>query len=207
MATFAVLLEWLVLPIYRRQMTRVLVAGVIAAVAIGLFYTPMFQERFFLEDSGTLGDVYKGDFFSSGRFEVWPELWKQVARRPVLGAGAHASAEIVNRVWDGMYHPHNDYLRILLDQGAVGLSFFLVGVVGQLMSLWNWGFTGSDQRSVVRSAAFMGILVFLLTAATDNPITYGVWFMHPLFVLIGASYSVAGVRPPSRRRPSTAVRS
>jgi O-antigen ligase len=207
MATFAVLLEWLVVPRYRRQMTRVLLATVIAAVAIGLFYTPMFQERFFLDDRGTLGDVSRGRFFSSGRFEAWPELWKQVARRPIMGAGAHASAEIVNRVWEGMYHPHNDYLRILLDQGIVGLSFFLVGVMGQLLSLWNRRFSGSDHRAIVRSAAFMGILVFLLAAATDNPITYGVWFMHPLFVLIGASYTAAGVRPASQRRPPPARRS
>jgi hypothetical protein len=68
---------------------------------------------------------------------------------------------------------------------------FLLGVVGQLLSLWKLRFSGSDQKAVFRSAAFMGILVFLLMAVTDNPIIYGVWFMHPLFVLIGASYSLA----------------
>jgi hypothetical protein len=191
MATLAILLEWLILPGYRHQMARLFATGAIAALAVGLFYTPLFQERFFLEGEGTLADVADGEISGSGRFEAWPKLWKEVARRPILGAGAHGSARIVNKVWQTSYHPHNDYLRILLEQGVVGLSFFLLGVIGQLLSLWSRRPSGCQEIAAIRSAAHVGILVMLLMAVTDNPIVYGVWFMHPLFVLIGASYSRA----------------
>lgn len=204
MCSFVILLEWLIIPRYRRQTARLLVACAVSALAVGLFYTPWFQDRFFLGEQGTLGDVSRGEFFSSGRFEAWPELWEEVGRRPLLGAGAHASAGIVNRVWEDMSHPHNDYLRILLDQGSVGLSLFLMGVLGQLVSLRSQRITGSNEATVVQSAACMGILVLLVTATTDNPIVYGVWFMHPLFVLIGACYGSNEVssKAKNRNRPS-----
>lgn len=191
MATFVILLEWLILPGYRRFPTRVLAAGAMAILAAALFYTPLYQHRFFLEDQGTLGDVAEGDFFDSGRFEAWEALWPHVADHPFLGSGANSSAHIVRSVWENVSHPHNDYLRILLDQGAVGLSFFLFGVVGQIASLWSRSRYRRGEFAGVRSAASMGILVMLVLATTDNPIVYGVWFMHPLFVLVGTSYSRA----------------
>ncbi len=190
MATLALLLELIFLPGIRRHTHRVFIAATIAALSVALFYTPVFQERFFPEGQGTLSDVTKGEFSSTGRFEVWAELLKEVAQRPLLGAGAHSSSAVVERIWGfGIVQPHNDYLRILLEQGVIGLSFFLLGVVGQLISLWNRRYKKGDQRAVFRSAAYLGILVFLIMALTDNPIIYGVWFMHPLFVLLGVSYT------------------
>ena len=39
----------------------------------------------------------------------------------------------------------------------------------------------------------MGFVVLLVIAFTDNPITYGVWYMHPLFAVLGGAYGAAGV--------------
>lgn len=190
MATVALLLAVLVLPIYRRSSTRMVIGSIVAIVALGLFYSPVFQDRFFGADSrGTLADLATGEFSSAGRFEAWPEFLDEIKRRPLLGGGARSSAIIVGEVWENIGKPHNDYLRILLEQGFVGLACFLFGVICQLYSLWKRGFTGCDPGVVFRSAAFTGIIVFLLMAVTDNPIIYGVWFMHPLFVIIGVSYS------------------
>ena len=190
MATLALLLEWLLLPNYRRHIHRFVLAVMIAALSVALFYTPVFQERFFPETGGTLEDLTKGEFSSTGRFEVWEVLVKEIARRPFFGAGADASSRIVEQVWGfGIDKPHNDYLRILIEQGTIGLSIFLLGVMCQITSLWNRRFPLGDQRVVTQSAAHLGMLVFLIMAMTDNPIAYGVWFMHPLFVLIGVSYS------------------
>ena len=61
--------------------------GSLVGLAIALFYTPIFQERFFAEGEGTLGDVVEGNFLSFGRFETWPELWEEAWRHPVLGGG------------------------------------------------------------------------------------------------------------------------
>jgi hypothetical protein len=35
------------------------------------------------------------------------------------------------------------------------------------------------------------MIVFWINAATDNPLGYNLWYMDPLFALIGAAYGVA----------------
>lgn len=194
MATLAILLEWLVVPRFRRQALRIFAAVMIAGVAVALFYTPVFQQRFFFNEGGTLSDLKRGEFSDTGRFEAWSDLWSEVVRHPLIGSGANSSSAMVKQYWVGSDKPHNDYLRILLEQGSIGLTLFLVGVFGQVMSLRRLGFSGTGLGVEIRSAAFVGIMVFLVMAVTDNPIIYGVWFTHPLFVLLGASYSGPAVR-------------
>jgi O-antigen ligase len=190
MATLALLMIWLVLPTYRRPLARLAVLGLIVTIGLILFYSPVFQERFFGEDRGTLADIASGDFSSAGRFDAWPGLVAEIRQRPLLGAGVHESAEIVGQVWENVGKPHNDYLRILLEQGLVGLVLFLTGAATQVISLWRRGFPRGGKQGVVSAAAFAGMFVLLLMAVTDNPIVYGVWFMHPLFILLGAAYSM-----------------
>lgn len=193
MATLALLLIWLFMPAYRHKSMRLVSGIAVAVAAVTLFSFPVFQERFFGDERGTMSDVVRGEFSSSGRFDVWPELIDEIKRQPVIGGGAHSSADIVGQIWSNQGKPHNDYLRILLEQGAIGLLLFLFATFGQLISLWSKGFPEGHPTSTVRSAAFIGLIVLLLMAITDNPIVYGVWFMHPLFILIGASY--APVKP------------
>lgn len=205
MATLALLMTWLVVPTYRKPLTRIAAVSLFATAGTALFYSPVFQERFFGEDRGTLADVASGDFSSAGRFDAWPELLVEIRKRPVIGAGIHESAEIVGQVWENVGKPHNDYLRILLEQGLVGLFLFLVGAVGQVISIWRRGFPRDGKEGAVRAAAFLGMFVLLLMAVTDNPIVYGVWFMHPLFILLGAAYSIpsktrSGISPELQKR-------
>jgi len=35
------------------------------------------------------------------------------------------------------------------------------------------------------------MVVFWINAATDNPVGYNLWYMDPLFALIGAAYGAA----------------
>jgi hypothetical protein len=204
MATLAVLSEWLLLPRYRRHGARIVAALFIASLAVALFYTPIFQQRFFLDDEGTISDLSSGEFSDTGRFETWAQLWEEVEERPLLGSGANSASGMVKRVWEGSDKPHNDYLKILIEQGAIGLSLFLLGVIGQVLNLRRQIRPGHGLGAVIQSAAQLGVIVFLLMAVTDNPIIYGVWFMHPLFVLLGASYAQPTVQRPARppARPS-----
>jgi len=45
------------------------------------------------------------------------------------------------------------------------------------------------------AAALLGWFVFLISACTDNPLIYAVWFTNPLFALMGAAYGVATREP------------
>lgn len=190
-ATLALLLEWLLMPGFRRVWPRFAIGAAVVSLGIALFYTPVFQERFFGDDRGTIADVKRGEYLAAGRREAWPELIEDVRRRPWIGSGSGSAMGFVEEVWgaDNITQPHNDYLRILLEQGTLGLLCFSYGVIRQLVSLWVDLRTRKDARAAIRSAAILGFLVLLVVAYTDNPIIYGVWFMHPLLVLAGASYS------------------
>ncbi len=192
MATLVLLLIPLLHPLYRRHLWRV--GGVLALAGLGvaLFYTPVFQERFFHEGSGTLEDVANGDFLSFGRFESWPDILDEAWRHPWLGAGVGTIYSFVPTVWAEMNHAHNDYLRISFEVGLVGLAVFLA-VVG--WQLWDIQVQIRRSRGAVRAAfaaSWMGLLVFLISAATDNPLIYNLWYMDPLFAVLGAAYGVAG---------------
>jgi O-antigen ligase len=83
---------------------------------------------------------------TSGRSEVWPYVLDRIAQSPAIGYGREAMirtglSEMLSRQVGEEYalgHPHNAYLQMLLDNGAIGLavvmSFFVIilGYSGRL---------------------------------------------------------------------------
>ena len=90
-----------------------------------------------------------------------------------------------------MTHPHNDYLRIGFDGGLVGLSVFFAVVAWQIVDFRRRIAQTSGIRQQVFAAAYLGFFVFLITSLTDNTLVYNLWYMDPLFVLMGAAYGCA----------------
>ena len=92
------------------------------------FFTPVFQERFFGEDGGTIGDIKSGEYRTAGRFEAWPELFEEVKRRPWIGAGISSSTGFVKAVWEKC-HPSSQ--RLSADTARAGHAWIA------LLSLWG----------------------------------------------------------------------
>jgi hypothetical protein len=191
MATVVLLVVLAIHPLYRHVLTRVAVVGSMLGLAIALFYTPTFQERFFAEGAGTVADVVEGNFLSFGRFETWPGLWDEACRHPVFGGGVGATRQFLPKINPDMTHPHNDYLRIGFEGGLVGLAAFFAVVVWQIADFRRRLAKVSGVRQQVFAAAYLGFFVFLITSFTDNTIVYNLWYMDPLFVLMGAAYGCA----------------
>ena len=61
-----------------------------------------------------------------------------------------------------------------------------------MVSLGRWVRRTDGVVQQAFAAAWLALAVFLPIAFTDNPITYTLCFMNPVFALIGAAYSVAG---------------
>ncbi len=191
MATLALLLVPALHPRYPSRLLQGAVLLGIAGLGVGLFHTPIFQERFFHEGSGTLEDVFEGNFLSFGRFEAWPDIWDEAWRHPWLGAGIGSAFDFVPTVWDGMTHVHNDYLRVGFELGLVGLGLFIAALLWQL---WDIRRHIARSRGAVRTAftaSWLGLLVLMITSCTDNTLSYNLWFMNPLFAVLGAAYGVA----------------
>ena len=197
MATITLLFIPVLHPLYATPLWRIVMILGIAGLGLVLFYSPTFQERFFHEGSGTLTDVVEGDFLSFGRFESWPDIWDEAWRRPWLGAGVGSAYNFVPTVWENMHHVHNDYLRVGFELGLTGLALFLCVLAWQLYDLRT---KIRQSEGVVRTAfaaSWLGLLVFLISALTDNPLGYNLWYTNPLFAVMGAAYGVAGRGSPS----------
>jgi O-antigen ligase len=207
MAMVALLALPILYPLHRRAWHRWGIVALLLLMAAGLFFTPTIQSRFFGEDQASAEGLMDPEAIGTGRFEAWPLILEEAWRRPWLGSGVGASAIFVPTVWPRMAHPHNDYLRVFLELGVVGLAIFLLTLAWQLFDI---------RRRIVRIprdpqtrryvydpaqsawvAAWLGLCAFLLTACTDNPLIYNIWFMNPLFAVIGAAYGLAS--PPQPR--------
>jgi hypothetical protein len=190
MATMA--LVWLPIfhPGYRGITWRLLIAAAALVVAIGLFYTPYFQTRFFYTGSGTLQDLMRGEFLSYGRFETWPEIWDEAWKRPMLGAGVGSTFTFVPTVWERMHHIHNDYLRVGFELGLVGLTLWLTVLLWQLLDLRRWINRTQGVLQHAFKASLLALVAFATIAATDNILIYNAIYTNAWFVVMGAAYGV-----------------
>jgi O-antigen ligase len=191
MASLALLLAPVFHPLTRSRLWNALAMGMLLAAAVGLFYTPFFQQRFFYTGSGTLSDLFAGEFLSYGRFEAWPDIWDEAWRHPWLGAGVGSAYLFVPTVWPEMNHVHNDYLRIAFELGLAGLAVF-VGLMA--WQLWDIRRRIGNSQGALReawAACWLGVILLLVTGLTDNTLVYNLWYTDPLFALLGAAYGAA----------------
>ena len=194
LATFTMLSLPIVHPLYRGQwLIRSIIIASTIGVGLWIFYTPAFQARFFIKGSGTVTDILEGDFNTAGRLNAWALLWEEVCEHPWIGQGAGSSMVFLqdNEKLTGMKHPHNDYLRITFETGAIGFSCFVFALAWQT---WSVGRRTTATSGVLRhayAAAFLGWCVLVMMSVTDNILIFTIQFMAPLFAITGAAYGVA----------------
>jgi O-antigen ligase len=205
MATMTMLILPVISPLGGRVSRKLLVVASIGLIALVVFSVPTMQQRFFRGESGSLQRILKGDFDSAGRFEAWPLVLEEVQKRPWLGHGQGSVEAFITEVWEGQTHPHNDYLRVAYELGILGLMLFLVVMAWQLWNLGRWIRSTDGVVQQAFAAAWIGLVGFLVIAFTDNPIIYNLYYMNPLFALMGAAYRTAWeeTQPiaPRRTRP------
>jgi O-antigen ligase len=123
-------------------------------------------------------------------------LWEKAKQKIALGWGVGSSAAFVPSVWNGTSQPHNDYLRIIYEQGFVGLGIFLAAAITQMALLCREIRRCDGEKKLAFLTAYLGLAVLLMVSFTENTIVYGLWYMHPLFAMLGGAY---GVRQVGRR--------
>jgi O-antigen ligase len=190
MASLALLVAPIFHPLTRHRAWNLIAAGLLVLLALGLFYTPYFQQRFFYTGSGTLEDLFAGEFLSFGRFEAWPDIWDEAWLHPWLGAGVGTTYDFVPTVWPEMNHVHNDYLRLGFEVGLVGLAVFLGVVAYQLWDIRRQIRSSQGPLCEAFCACWLGLILLLVTGLTDNTLIYNLWYTDPLFALLGAAYGL-----------------
>ena len=113
------------------------------------------------------------DPLTAGRLSVYDMFAPEIANSPIWGSGTGSaawSAAVRNGVTTYL-HPHNTYLRALMDVGAVGvllLGYFWYGAARRMRALSLSPSVSPVMRSYF-SGAFAGVLGYLAACISGGP--------------------------------------
>lgn len=119
---------------------------------------------------------------AEGRTKVWQILYPEALRDPVMGRGPGSASARSLQISPTLDHPHNDYLRVFYDFGAVGFGLLVWFAVrsGRLLVRIR-----KRRRGLVPPLAALNVAIaILIVMATDNPLDYS-FVMIPFGALIG----------------------
>jgi O-antigen ligase len=179
----------------RRSLSRRAAIVMMVGLTVGVFFFAVvaikpLSERFHEPDRANIGGV---SLSVSGRSAFWAATIRSWKQSPWIGNGPGSSEYLPAQylpVGSAYSHPHNDYLRVLHDYGAIGAFLWLYGSVHlfrEIKKRWRSADTRSD-AATAHAAAVLGMTGIALTMLTDNAIVY-VFVMLPLSILVGASLS------------------
>ena len=142
------------------------------------------------------------------RTDIWRASWEQVQNAPVLGHGAYtfldkaSGSPVTQYVWAQFRgykppHPHNGFLDLAGQVGAVGVVVFLALMVHAFRRTVRPALEGD---SVARTG--MLILAFILLFSVTEPTFLGAYFV---ITIIGSAIAGPG-QGPVEGRPGVPVR-
>lgn len=149
-----------------------------------------------------IGDPFGGTAvtLTQGRSRAWVELVDRGLDRPLIGHGiGSAQAEAFAITQNLRFtHPHNEFIRVFFETGAVGVTLFSAAVVQMFASVMR------SRRSNPSYATASDAAIGALSAATalmltDNVLVYS-FVMVPLAVIVGL-----GIGPRHSQRTAAAI--
>jgi O-antigen ligase len=174
-----------------QMIKRILFSVMIIMIAIPLFYSERVQQKMFYSGKGTLEEVNPGnpDFATHGRNIIWEALQKEIDQKPYLGHGANSSATFLSKLFTGVTHPHNDWLRLLYDYGYFGTGIFALSLTMQLLHILKMAKNSKGELKILFYTGASSILSFVLFMFSDNIILYAAFFGNLQFTIIGIAYA------------------
>lgn len=169
---------------------RVILCLCLAVCAVALFNTDRIQQRMFFTGSGEFSDLYwdNPNLQTSGRSAMWDILWDGVKQAPWLGNGWNSHRAILLLSGSQTYAPHNDWLKILYDTGALGVGLYLVIMVWQMAALVQIARHTDGAHRMLAYGAASAFVPYMLIMLTDNVVLYVQFFGNLHFALIGIVY-------------------
>jgi O-antigen ligase len=165
-----------------------LLAAVLSLYMLVVHYAP-FRDRFLVGDNAL--QVGGLEISTQGRAMLWKLLLSLSSDNWLLGQGIGSSGRLIAEYLpagqsDSIGHPHNEYLRLYVEFGIVGLALF---VVGYLALVWRIFRSAKRTDHPLHWAAFLALVGIGLSAITDNPFVYP-FVMLPLGSLAGLSLAL-----------------
>lgn len=171
-----------------------------SAIGVGLIFLSLqwqpLRSRFLAESQLELREIPelvrgletagRSNLWSVGRSNMWSVTWESAVERPLFGHGTGSARMLIKARYVTLEHPHNEYLRVLHDQGVIGIALLLWAWMGRVFHHWNRWIRNETQgrRSVAKyhMAATLAALCVLFSSLTDNTLMY-VFVLIPVFVI------------------------
>jgi len=177
-ALFALFLFLFFLGIFKYR--KLLLIGVIVFIAAYLFL-PAFQQRFYeLISLDPYGSVV-------WRFRLWKDMLPVALWHPLFGQGLDSFQSIVEfyRGYDfGSLEAHNDYLKILVENGIAGLLSYALIILGLLIYLWKI-FIKAQARDKSLALGILIIVLSLYSVSFFDNILRATALQWNLWILLG----------------------
>lgn len=170
----------------RRRQAMLALAAALTAAAFVFVLTYGGENQTLTELSRVLHGEWDGGF-GSGRLAIWRALVPLIAERPLLGGGCGTLylRDLEPFYWyrDGetihvaITSAHNEYLGILVDQGALALAAFLLLLILALRRAWR----GADRtRCAVCGAALLCYAVMAIFSVATCITSVYLWLLLAL---------------------------
>ena len=177
-----------------------LLMALVPLVVVGVLTIAPFRARVFGSDARGK-ETERLELRDNGRSVMWAGVAKSAAESPIIGKGLGTSEGVVSDTYRWVGHPHNDFLRLWHDLGAIGLAFFLASLAMWSRTLWRAWILLRDRAShqpLLQLAAISALIALVIGMLTDNSLVYG-FVVAPTAVVIGAGLG-AGSQVLRRRR-------
>lgn len=167
-----------------------------AALAVGVFYSPNFQEKSFQEGAGSINDVQLNYYDNqrlnnNGRLSWKLALEPGLERSPWFGNGPradNAALSLISGLRGG--EAHNDYLSVAYNYGYVGLTLLLAGFTLTFAKLWAVMRRESNTLRYMLITSTMTLFIgFAMFMYTDNILKYTIYFPNIFFAMVGISFA------------------
>ncbi len=120
------------------------------------------------------------------RFNLYKDSWGIAKEKPILGHGADTSAVLIeyNRSYRlGSPEPHNDYMKIFMETGVIGLGAFLLLIFSTARYLYN-KYKVSSLRKIkalnfflLASFIAISLVSFGDNVLNDTALQWSMWFV------------------------------
>lgn len=151
---------------------------------------------FFIEPINyRVNDLLSGSSGSSieWRLNLWNDAKEYAKAKPIFGQGAGVAKEFILKKRGerfGSSDPHNDYLKIIIENGLVGLLAYISLIAGLFINLIKkYSAAGSTQFQILILMSISLSIAFYAMSAADN-ILRNTALMWSFWALIGVIFAV-----------------
>jgi len=180
---------------------RAVVAGALMSFGIGMLFVPQVMKRTFgyVPSLGELVSLARSpvSLYESmnwqGREVLWPILYNAYRGDPNTGLGLGSSGIVVRENFPSIAAQvaHNEYLRLAVDTGRIGIALFFAAMMSWLVWMIKLGWRAPPLVREFALPAVGTIIAWAFISITDNSFDYYAQFTQYVGFLCGGAIAAA----------------